>query len=287
MPDIFSVFSRHWKFMLTISVAATVMAWIVCLLSQKQYVGVATALPANSLISDKARIFNRNIEALYAEIGTADELDKLEGTAKLDTIFLAAAADFQLPAHYTLDTNAGDVLEKAVLMLRKKSDISRTGYGELKVKVWDKDNQMAAALANALLQNINAIHQRIQSENSQVILQLLKKEFAGLQARLDSIGGNPQRSAADSVSRNSRTNNISMLEQRGMQEQLENYQRLINEYELSLKTAPRALLVVESARPSPWADKPKTVQITLITFFASLLFAFLLAILTESRKLKT
>ena len=149
MPDIISVVGRRWKLIGLLTLVATVAALVAGLLSPRQYAGVATALPANPLISDKARIFNQNIEALYPEIGTADELDRIEGTAKLDTLFLAVATDHKLVGHYNIGTTAGDALDKAALQLKNNSRINRTGFGELKIKVWDKDKQMAAALANA------------------------------------------------------------------------------------------------------------------------------------------
>jgi len=77
MPDLVSVFSRRWKLMLLLPLIATVVALLACLLAPKQYLGMATALPSNSVVGDKARIFNQNIEALYAELGSPDELDKI------------------------------------------------------------------------------------------------------------------------------------------------------------------------------------------------------------------
>ena len=100
MPDLISVFSRWWKFILGLSLVAVLIALIFSLLSPKKYLSIATALPANSLLTDKARIFNANIEALYAETGTPDELDRLEGTAALDTLFIATAKEFGLAQHY-------------------------------------------------------------------------------------------------------------------------------------------------------------------------------------------
>ncbi|HET7896333.1 MAG TPA: hypothetical protein VFL47_01640, partial [Flavisolibacter sp.] len=74
MPDLISVLARRWKMMVFLTVIATGTALLACLLRPKEYAGMATALPANSLVGDKARIFNQNIQALYPEVGTPDEL---------------------------------------------------------------------------------------------------------------------------------------------------------------------------------------------------------------------
>lgn len=270
MPDIVSVIGRRWKLITLLTAVATAVAFLASLLSPKQYLGSVTAIPANPVYSDKARIFNPNIEALYAELGTIDDLDRLEGTAKLDTVYLAAANEFNLAAHYGIDTTQGDAPDKAVLRLKKNTTVTRTGYGELKIKVWDQDRQMAADLANAMLRVINSIYRQIQTENLRTILQRLKEESLQ-RLQLQNAAGN----ALDTVGGTSKKTAVG---------QLLPYQQLIAEYELALKTTPNALLVVEGARPSPWFDKPKTGQVVLFAFLGSLLFSVLLAFFVESRR---
>jgi capsular polysaccharide biosynthesis protein len=260
MPDIFQVLARRWKTALLITLLATLVALVACLISPKEYAGEVTALPSNPEAGDRARIFNPNIEALYRELGEPDELDKIEGTAKLDTIFLAVAKRFYLQA----ENSDLLTLHKAAKRLQKASRIYRTGYGELKIKVWDKDPHTAAALANALAQELNSIHQQLRAENNRLVLQRLKESFATQQ--------------------NKDTDNLVPSTTGNSTSQAALYARLINEYELALQTNPNALLMVEPARPSPWHDRPQTVLVVTFTFLASLLFSVLLLLLTESRK---
>src|SRR3954463_485504 len=103
MPDLLHVFARKWKLIFTITLLATIVATVAALFSPKRFLSVATALPANSMIADKARIFNPNIEELYSDFGTPDELDRLEGTAALDTIFIATSDEMKLAEHYSLE----------------------------------------------------------------------------------------------------------------------------------------------------------------------------------------
>lgn len=290
MPDILSVLLQRWRLIVLLTLAGTAAAFLASMLRPKLYVGVITALPVNTLVNDKARIFNQNIEALYSEIGTADELDKLEGTAQLDTVFRAVAVANNLPQHYNLDTTAADVWEKAVLQLRKNTEVSKTGYGELKIKVWDKNNETAALLANGLLQTINAIHERLQTENNRTILQKLKEAYAEKTVaefetanqmiqfqnrpakRTDSVMPTPGTSLGDAYTK-----------QTERAEERKQYAKLIHEYELAVRTTPKALLVVEQAHPSPWYDRPKTSRDVLIAFLASLVFSLLLAVFVQSR----
>ncbi len=299
MPDIIRFLGRRWKFIILLTFAATLVALIGCLLSPKQYLGVVTALPVNAAVNDKARIFNQNIEALYSEIGTADELDKVEATSKLDTLYLAVANDFRLSSHYGIDISDSLALDKAAQALKKNTAINRSGFGELKINVWDRDKRMAADLANALLQKINAIHQHLQTENNRMVLQQLEDEYAQKLQQFDSsekvvleLKSVPheyelsKQNHPDSINHSTKKFAHTSLEQASLQEQLKEYARLINEYELAVKTTPKVLLAIEHARPSPWPDKPKTGQTLLLTFFASLLFSFLLAFFVESRQYK-
>jgi uncharacterized protein involved in exopolysaccharide biosynthesis len=304
MPDIIAVLNKRWKLLLALTLTATLLALIVSLLRPKEYLSTVTALPANSMLGDKARIFNSNIEALYPEIGTPDELDRIEGTAKLDTIYLAVVNQFSLAPHYGMDQQSSEDIFKAALTLKKKTDIRRTAYGELRIRVWDGDPVLAAQLANGLLQTLNDIHQHIQSLNNNKVLAQLKNDLATKQRQLDSIerriaipnvNSDPgiNDSQAERFFRNesaqSRSNApLSDLGARSilLQNQVKQYLQMIGEYELAVSTTPQVLIAVESARPALMPDKPKVLLTTLLALGASFLFSFLLAVFVEGRNQK-
>jgi tetratricopeptide (TPR) repeat protein len=277
MPDLLTVFSKWWKFILGLAMAAVVIAFLITLLLPKEYLSTATALPANSLVADKARILNANIEALYPEIGLPDELDKLEGTAALDTLFIAVANEFKLDDHYHIAAS-DESMDKAVLRLRKNSHISRTGYGELRIKVWDEDRNMAAAMANSFMKRMQELHQHLQNENNLVVLQRLKEAYAAKQQLFTQY--------ADSTVSTGAAQELKAAQKTTLLEQLKQYQLAMDQYELAIKTDPPVLLIVEKARPALWSDKPRTLQIIILTAIAALLFGFLLAVSFEGRKNK-
>jgi tetratricopeptide (TPR) repeat protein len=277
MPDLLIILSRWWKFILGVTAGAVILAFIITLLLPKQYLSTATALPANSLVADKARILNANIEALYPEIGLPDELDKLEGTAALDTLFIAVANEFKLDEHYHIHTS-DESIDKAVLKLRKNSNISRTGYGELRVKVWDVDRNIAAAMANSFMNKLQALHQHLQNENNLVVLQRLKEAYASKEKLFNNY--------SDSVVKTGAAQELMAAQKATILEQLKQYQLAMDQYELAIKTNPPVLLSVEKARPAVWSDRPKIFQILVLTAIAAFLFSFLLAVSFESRNKK-
>ncbi|HEX6333544.1 MAG TPA: hypothetical protein VFZ78_04900 [Flavisolibacter sp.] len=276
MPDLFNLFARWWKFIFGFALVAAVVALIFCLISTKLYLGEATALPVNSMTADKARIFGTNIQELYSDFGTPDELDRIEGTAILDTIYIATVKEFNMEEHYGIP-HSGESFYKAAMKLKKNSRIRRSGYGELKVKVWDKDRNLTAALSNSLLDKIQSIHQRLQNESNAAILQRLREDYAKKQQEF--------RGTSDSMRNVSGTDaEILQAKKTAAFDQLLQYEKMIDQYQLALSTNPPVLLVVEKARPPVWHDKPKTLQVVLLTFFAALAFAFLMVLFLQARR---
>jgi hypothetical protein len=272
MPDLLFVITKRWKFILSITLLATVIALIVALLSPKKYLGIATALPANTMIADKARIFNQNIEALYSEFGTVDELDKLEGTGRLDTLFIAAAEEFKLDDHYKIGAS-DESIYNAAIKLKKKSRINRSGYGELKVRVWDKDKNLCAQMANFLMKRLQELHQHLQNQTNISVLGKIKEAYASKLNELKQL--------ADSVKPGSIHSQTRLLT---LTEEVQSLQKMIDEYQLAISANTPVLLVVEPARPALWADRPKIVQAILLSFFGAFVFSFLIALFIENRK---
>jgi hypothetical protein len=272
MPDLLLVFVKRWRLIVSITALSTLITLIVAVLSPKKYLAVATALPANSMTADKARIFNQNIEALYSEFGTVDELDKLEGTGKLDTLFIAAAEQFKLNVYYKIGT-ADESVYDAAIQLKKDTRISQSGYGELKVRVWDRDKILCAQLANFLMKKIQELHQHLQSQSNQSVLEKVKEAYALKQRESLQLSDSPKSVSTQSQARMS-----------AIREQLQSYEKIIDEYRLAISTNTPVLLIVEPARPAVWADRPKIAQTALLGFFGAFVFSFLLALFVETRK---
>src|SRR5712691_9879282 len=128
MPDIFYLVSKWWKQMLSVVVISLVAASVILFLQPPQYLSVTTAVPANALSADKAKIFNSNIETLYSNIGTPDDLDMILGTARLDTVYLAVTDQFNLFDHYK-GSNSRDTRTRSARLLKKYSRVIKTEYG--------------------------------------------------------------------------------------------------------------------------------------------------------------
>ncbi|MBI5858877.1 MAG: hypothetical protein HZB42_14695 [Sphingobacteriales bacterium] len=275
MPDIIDIIARRWKQMLGLIVSSLLVVGIITFLRPKKYLSVATAVPASSFASDKSKIFNENIQALYSTLGTTDDLDLVVGTGKLDTVYTAVSEQFNLYDHYKVKEQGDAAVRKAALLLKKNTKVMKSEYGELKVKVWDTDKNLAPQLANAIIDILNNIHQRLQAEGNLSVLTSLKINREKAKNISDSV-----RMAwrnADSLFPDTSYGNT-------MQAQVKEYDKLINEYQLMVDSKPPVLIIVEQAKATDWPDKPKKTLILIATAFLSFLFSLLVAMAIERRK---
>ncbi|MEO8405012.1 MAG: hypothetical protein ABI480_10465 [Chitinophagaceae bacterium] len=288
MPDIFYLIGKWWKKILLLVILAVVVVTIVSFLQPTRYLSTVTAIPANPELTDKASIFNTNIQSLSSSMGSTDELDVMLGTAQLDTVYLFVAQSFNLWDHYKTDEQGEAAVVKSASILKKYTRVIKSDFGELKVKVWDTDKNLAPQLANAIMDKLNSIHQSVQNESNGRVLNNLKASREKIKLQLDSLSN---AILYDSVNvkiishlipaEQSRINNV---RRNALWNQLEEYEKLIGQYQLMFDSKPSALMIVERARSAAWPDKPALWKILAATFFISILFGLLLALIMEKRK---
>lgn len=114
MPDLFGLLYGWWKQMLLVIVLSLIVVATVLYLKPRKYLSVTTALPAPTYATDKAAIFSDNIQLLYPGIGTPDDLDKIVGTAQLDTVYHYVVDQLALIGFYGFKKK----MEKPAIKLR-------------------------------------------------------------------------------------------------------------------------------------------------------------------------
>jgi hypothetical protein len=261
MPDLFDLIIRWWKKIFTVVILSLLAVGVITFLKPRQYLSIATAVPASSVAADKSKIFNENIQALYSTLGSPDDLDKIVGTAGLDTVYLAVTDQFNLFDHYKISNKDSVARTKAAIRLKANTKVMKSEYGELKVKVWDTDKYLAPQLANAIMDKLQSIHQNLQSAGNEATLKGLMSGKQKLQIQLDTSATNAS-----------------------LQGRLQQYEKLIGEYQLMVDSKPPSLIIVEKAKVSIRPDRPKRMQIMIATAVLSLFFALFAALIMERRK---
>ena len=126
------------------------IAYSVLLLIPKYFQSTAIVVAANPALADKARFFNNNIQGLYSNFGSGDDLDRIYGLANLDTAYKLLVDEFELISYYQLNDDSIKLRRrKAVLLLKDDIQLSKTDLSQLKISVWHKDNKTSAAIALA------------------------------------------------------------------------------------------------------------------------------------------
>jgi uncharacterized protein involved in exopolysaccharide biosynthesis len=280
MPDLFDLIWRWRKQIFLLMLATTIITTAIVLFIPKRYSATATALPVPAYATDKTSLFSQNLQSLYSSIGLPDDLDKIVGTAHLDTVYRSVIAQFNLMEHFGIDKTSAAAIQKAASILKKHTKVIKSDYGELKVKVWDVDKKLAADLANDIMDKLQQIHQDIQSLNNIMTLSKINEEYT--KKKTD------YKKWTDSMVHVSSAIDLDLLNVRKTSwlQQLQEYEKLTSQYQLMVDVKPQALIIVEKATPAIEADQPRSMQIIVAAAVLSLFFGVLAALFLEQKKLQ-
>lgn len=78
--------------------------------------------------------------------------------------------------------------------------------------------------------------------------------------------------------------NFMAVHNAGIMLQFQEYEKLINQYQLMVNASPPVLIVVEKAVPPVWHDKPKVTLLLIATAFLSFIFMLFTALLLERKR---
>jgi hypothetical protein len=274
MPDLFDLMWLWRKQILLLVFTTLIVTTVVVFLIPKRYLSVATALPASSYATDKTSVFSQNLQTLYSTTGLPDDLDKIVGTAHLDTVYRYVIAQLDLTNHFGVNKSDVNAIAKAGLILKKHTRVIKSDYGELRVKVWDVDRDLASGLANAIMEKLQQIHQDVQTANNSMMQAKINEEY--LKKKID------YERLTDSLSYAGNTSAAELLnvQKSSLLQQVQEYEKLLNQYKLMVDAKPQPLVIIERATPAVAPDQPRPLQAiiaaTVLSFFFGLLTALML-----------
>ncbi|MFM7672458.1 MAG: hypothetical protein ACKO6Q_07710 [Bacteroidota bacterium] len=253
MPDLFDLLQRRFRSLIGGLLFVWPLTGGVLFFIPEQYKSETTSIASSVVASDPSRLFGSQVQHLYSPLGSPDQLDLLVGSGRLDTVYRPLVRRFDLIDHYALSGSGPKAFLKAVKKLKKNTDVFKSDYGELKVRVWDTDANLAAALANALTDRLDSMHRDVMSRQNQQTLSALQRGLLRLELSKDSITA------------------LDLTKYRSL------YQNLIEEYTLLLEQRPPAIQVLDSAVAAALADKPDwvmtVVAVTIVTVLLWLIFS--------------
>jgi uncharacterized protein involved in exopolysaccharide biosynthesis len=140
---------KKWS-ILIFTAGASMLALVLSLLMPAEYLSQASLLPSNSKLMDKQRLFGNNIQELYSAYGNSEDLDRLFATMHSSAVISQVADSLKLVDHYQLDKKK-NAKSQAQKKLANHIKLQRSEYGELRLRVWDRDPAIAHAIANTLI----------------------------------------------------------------------------------------------------------------------------------------
>jgi len=276
MPDLFDLFLKWWKRIFLMAAIATIVTVIIVFFIPRKYIGIATALPAASYATDKTGVFSQNLQQLYSALGTPDDLDRVLGTARLDTVYEAVAIQLNLVEQFHTQNDTA-AIRKAACILKDETRVIRNDYGQLQVKVWDGERTLAAALANAIMEKLQQIHQDIQTAGNAAMLAKINNKYAEkileYQRLVDSMhAGSTGASELLTVKKNT------------LLQEIQEYQKLLDQYKLMVDANPESLVIIERAQPALKADRPNRPAIIVSVAVLAIIFGFFTALVFERKR---
>jgi uncharacterized protein involved in exopolysaccharide biosynthesis len=266
--EVIAAIKKSSKQIISFVVLSIAITLIVLLIIPKYFQSTAIVVAANPALADKARFFNNNIQGLYSNFGSGDDLDRIYGLANLDTTYKLLVDEFNLISYYKLKDDSIKLRRrKAVLLLKDDIHLSKTDLSQLKISVWHKDNRTAAAIANRIVKFVQEMEEGFWKNNYQSTLENLQASLTKMENDVKVISDSIKIQTANSAKAILLNNKREVLLQ-----QLQQYQKTADEYRLASNNKTPVLYILEDAVPAAKAEKPKKLEILFLTAIASLCF---------------
>lgn len=159
---------KHRIVYVKLMLATLLIAVIVSLLIPNKYKAEVIVFPTStnsiskSLMSD---VTERKQDLL--QFGESEDVDQLMQILECDDLKQRLVQQFNLFAHYDIDTTSKTKNTELNLLLENNIQFKRTEYTSVKISVLDKDPVIAANMANAITALYDTIKHNIQRQRAQ------------------------------------------------------------------------------------------------------------------------
>lgn len=283
LVDAGNAIQRGWKTIAALTLLSVIAAAVTVFLLPPYYRSAATIVPGNTVLADKARLFNNNIQHLYSYFGSGDDIDRIYGIADMDTSYKQLVDEFALADYYNLTgDDRAEQRSKAVLCLRKDLDFQRTEQGQFRIIAWTKDKQLSANLVNRMVAIIIETETAVWQNN-------YLRSSAALDSQINAMENN-YRQLSDSMpadiikARQPSAVEVLAARRQSLLEQIKQYQAASNEFKLAAQSSPSVLYTLEQAVPAVKAGRPEKLSIILASVLAGFVFSSLLVLVTGHKR---
>lgn len=222
---------------------------------------------ANPNLGDRANLFRTEFWDQYFYYGSEVDNDRLMAISQSEETLRWLMDTFNLRLHYGYADSLPQTQFKTLAALKKNLQFIKNEYGHVKIVVWDKDKNKAAAMANAIAERTNEKAIAAMNAMKQQIVLRLQQAYQQQQDSLQLLTGN---------------DSFTVLRRKAMTDQLLEKEKLIQQFATSINEV-NALFVLEKALPALRKDKPHVLQGAFIAALAAFAFSLLLYMLPALR----
>ena len=310
-----------WKkrrFLIIITSIAAIVSIIVSFLMTPLYLSTAIVFPAAS--NSVSFSEQRNVKAGNMDFGEEDQAEQLVQILQSSRIKDRIVTKYDLMNHYEIDSDDKNKNYKLNEEYYEHFSFTRTKFGSIQIDVLDKDAEMAAAMANDIVDLIDTVknemirertvkafetYQRkmnqLENKKNIVVRQLDSLSNLGVvstdirsnlfQALVDSKDPSEKKQLKDQIEANLKYGSEFDALEHKRNEMIINMESFLEIYEQAESDAVADFshkFVVERAVVADKKEKPKRMIIVLISTIAGFFLAlFYLLILDKYRELKT
>ncbi|HEY1045245.1 MAG TPA: hypothetical protein VGF79_02325 [Bacteroidia bacterium] len=186
--DVVALFSRWRKPLIILGVLAVIVSSVVSYMITPKYKSTVIFFPttnnsiSNALLTD---LNQRQKDPL--EFGAEEEAEKALQILQSSKLTERLVRNYDLMKHYKIDPSSNLRKTKLANKIGSNFSFSRTRYLSIRVDVLDEDPQMAAKMANGILELYDSIKNEIQLEVAIPALEIVKRQMQAKENEVTNI----------------------------------------------------------------------------------------------------
>ena len=158
---------------------------IISFLITPLYLSTAIVFPAAS--SNVSFSDQRNVKAAAMDFGEEEQAEQLVQILQSSRIRDKVVSQFNLLAHYEIDKNDKNKYYKLNQEYSSHFTFTRTRYGSIQIDVLDRDAELAAKMANSIVDLIDTVKNDMISERTKPAFEINKRKMGQMLHDRDSV----------------------------------------------------------------------------------------------------
>ena len=198
--DVVALFSRWRKQLIILGLVSIVVSSIISFMLTPKYQSTVVFYPttnnsiSNALLTD---LNQRQKDPL--EFGAEEEAEKALQILQSSKLTERLVRNYNLLEHYKIDPKSSLRKTKLANKIGANFSFSRTRYLSIRVDVMDEDAQMAAKMANGILDLYDSIKNEIQLEVAIPALDIVKRQMQAKENEINNIKSELQKLGSEGV----------------------------------------------------------------------------------------